>query len=228
MLDHAAEGPAVRGLHRPDARQGPAGPRHVAEVGRVPSPELRVKGASSPGPSPRDANQPRAPPPGSHALQNPAPNPAPPPLLLKPLVSQTSSSPGRVLRPHLSLSPGDPLAGSLCLHPSSNDHPWNMSPFSPVVPAQPLYTPQPVYTLQRTRPDSHLGRSSRSTLSLPSAKGSLPRRRTGPGRRDSPSYPALRTPGGTDDSAPIPLFPGRGRPPAPSPGQSSGRSHKVE
>lgn len=41
MLDHAREGPAVRGLHRPDPRQVAFGPRYVSEVGGVLSPELR-------------------------------------------------------------------------------------------------------------------------------------------------------------------------------------------
>lgn len=41
VQDGAREGPAVRGLHRPDPRQVSLGPRDVSEVGLVLRPELR-------------------------------------------------------------------------------------------------------------------------------------------------------------------------------------------
>lgn len=41
VCDHAGEGSAVRGLHGPDPRQVPFGPRDLSEVGQVLSSELR-------------------------------------------------------------------------------------------------------------------------------------------------------------------------------------------
>lgn len=47
MQDHANEGSTVLGLHWPDSRQVPVGPRNITEVGHVPSPELRGGGTEA-------------------------------------------------------------------------------------------------------------------------------------------------------------------------------------
>lgn len=60
VCDHAREGPAVRGLHRPDPCQVSSGPRNLSEVGQVLSPELRdawagaARGGGPPAPGPEE------------------------------------------------------------------------------------------------------------------------------------------------------------------------------
>lgn len=95
VRDHAREGPAVRGLHRPDPRQVTLGPRNISEVGWILSPELRdaraeaARGRGQPAP-PRAQKRVRPPgkplreaPPLSQATAPPTPEPRPHPLILR-------------------------------------------------------------------------------------------------------------------------------------------------